>query len=82
MAAAKKAQTDVEALVATLANRVLSLTFRLSGVFFPAASAMAARGELAGKGWRTPEQLITGAHFDRLIWELAESGVRFTLEEA
>ena len=34
-------------VAATLANRVLSLTFRLSGVFFPAASAMAARGELA-----------------------------------
>lgn len=34
-------------VAATLANRVLSLTFRLSGVFFPAASALAARGELA-----------------------------------
>jgi O-antigen/teichoic acid export membrane protein len=34
-------------VAATLANRVLSLTFRLSGVFFPAASAMAAQGELA-----------------------------------
>ena len=34
-------------VAATLANRVLSLTFRLSSVFFPAASAMAAKGELA-----------------------------------
>lgn len=34
-------------VAATLANRVLSLTFRLSGVFFPAASALAAKGELA-----------------------------------
>ncbi len=34
-------------VAATLANRVLSLTFRLSGVFFPAASALAAQGELA-----------------------------------
>ena len=33
-------------VAATLANRVLSLTFRLSGVFFPAASALAASGEL------------------------------------
>ena len=33
-------------VAATLANRVLSLTFRLSGVFFPASSALAARGEL------------------------------------
>ncbi|RYE94396.1 MAG: hypothetical protein EOO78_25505, partial [Oxalobacteraceae bacterium] len=33
-------------VAATLANRVLSLTFRLSGVFFPAASALAARGEI------------------------------------
>lgn len=35
------------AVAATLANRVLSLTYRLSGVFFPAASALSARGELA-----------------------------------
>lgn len=34
-------------VAATLANRVLSLTFRLSGVFFPAASALAANGEFA-----------------------------------
>lgn len=33
-------------VASTLANRVLSLTFRLSGVFFPAASALAAKGEL------------------------------------
>ncbi|MFC5512250.1 oligosaccharide flippase family protein [Massilia jejuensis] len=34
-------------VAATLANRVLSLTFRISSVFFPAASALAANGELA-----------------------------------
>ena len=33
-------------VAATLANRVLGLSFRLSSVFFPAASALAARGEL------------------------------------
>lgn len=33
-------------VASTLANRVLSLSYRLSGVFFPAASALAARGEL------------------------------------
>jgi O-antigen/teichoic acid export membrane protein len=33
-------------VASTLANRILSLTFRLSGVLFPAASALAARGEL------------------------------------
>lgn len=35
------------AVASTLANRVLGLTYRLSGVFFPAASALAAAGELA-----------------------------------
>lgn len=35
------------AVAATLANRVLGLGFRLSAVLFPAASALAARGELA-----------------------------------
>ncbi len=34
------------AVAATLANRVLGLGFRLSGVFFPATSALAATGEL------------------------------------
>jgi O-antigen/teichoic acid export membrane protein len=33
-------------VASTLANRILGLTYRLSGVFFPAASALAARGEL------------------------------------
>ena len=33
-------------VASTLANRILSLTFRLSSVLFPAASALAARGEL------------------------------------
>ena len=34
-------------VASTLANRILGLTYRLSGVFFPAASALAANGELA-----------------------------------
>jgi O-antigen/teichoic acid export membrane protein len=33
-------------VASTLANRILGLTYRLSGVLFPAASALAARGEL------------------------------------
>jgi O-antigen/teichoic acid export membrane protein len=33
-------------VASTLANRILGLTYRLSGVFFPAASALAACGEL------------------------------------
>jgi O-antigen/teichoic acid export membrane protein len=33
-------------VASTLANRILGLTYRLSGVFFPAASALAAAGEL------------------------------------
>jgi O-antigen/teichoic acid export membrane protein len=33
-------------VASSLANRVLSLTFRLSGVFFPAASSLAASGQL------------------------------------
>ncbi|MFL6676675.1 MAG: oligosaccharide flippase family protein [Massilia sp.] len=34
-------------VASTLANRILGLTYRLSGVFFPAASALAAAGDLA-----------------------------------
>jgi lysine 6-dehydrogenase len=45
---------------------------------------MVGRGEIQGQGWTTPEKLITGAHFDRLVAELAEIGVHFeiTTEEA
>jgi O-antigen/teichoic acid export membrane protein len=37
-------------VASTLANRVLGLTYRLSGVFFPAASALSGAGELARLG--------------------------------
>jgi len=40
---------------------------------------MAARGEIRGQGLRTPEQLVTGRLFDRLVDELAAAGVRFSM---
>jgi saccharopine dehydrogenase-like NADP-dependent oxidoreductase len=40
---------------------------------------MIARGDLRAKGWRTPEQVVTGALFDRLVRELAEVNVRFDM---
>jgi len=40
---------------------------------------MAARGELGAKGLITPEQVITGAPFHRLLAELAASGILFEL---
>jgi saccharopine dehydrogenase-like NADP-dependent oxidoreductase len=40
---------------------------------------MAARGELNAKGLLTPEQVIAGAHFHRLLAELAASGILFEL---
>jgi saccharopine dehydrogenase-like NADP-dependent oxidoreductase len=39
---------------------------------------MAARGELKSAGLLTPEQVITGPLFDRLVGELAAVNVRFT----
>ncbi len=42
---------------------------------------MVARGELSGTGLITPEKLIVGPHFDRLIRELAKENVRFTVTE-
>lgn len=39
---------------------------------------MVARSELQGAGLVTPEKLITGKHFDRLIAELAQENVRFS----
>jgi saccharopine dehydrogenase-like NADP-dependent oxidoreductase len=41
---------------------------------------MIARGEIDATGWRTPEQIITGARYDRLLAELAANGVHFTQE--
>ncbi|MFN8468673.1 MAG: saccharopine dehydrogenase C-terminal domain-containing protein [Caldilineaceae bacterium] len=40
---------------------------------------MIARGDIDAKGWVTPEKVITGKHFDRLVKELAEQGVTFTV---
>jgi len=38
---------------------------------------MVGRGEISGSGLMTPEQVVTGLHFDRLMDELAGIGVRF-----
>ncbi len=40
---------------------------------------MVAAGELSGAGWQTPEKLITGELFDRLVEELGDAGVTFTM---
>lgn len=40
---------------------------------------MAARGDLKGRGLVTPERVIIGALFDRLLAELAASGIVFEL---
>lgn len=40
---------------------------------------MAARGDLKAWGWRTPEQLVTGSLFERLVSELAAANVRFEM---
>lgn len=39
---------------------------------------MAARGAFTATGWVTPEKLLTGAHFQTLVAELAKAGVTFT----
>ena len=38
---------------------------------------MVGRGEINGSGLMTPEQVVTGPHFDRLMGELAGIGVHF-----
>ena len=40
---------------------------------------MIARGDLQATGWVTPEKVITGPLFDRLVEELAAAGVVFTV---
>lgn len=40
---------------------------------------MVARGDLKASGWLTPERLITGALFDRLVKELAAVGILFEM---
>ncbi len=40
---------------------------------------MVARGDLKATGWQTPERLITGPLFDRLVQELAAVGVVFEM---
>lgn len=41
---------------------------------------MVARGEITDVGWQTPEKLITGERFTRLVNELAEIDVQFEIE--
>lgn len=40
---------------------------------------MIARSDLQARGWLTPEHVITGALFDRLVRELADAGVLFEI---
>jgi lysine 6-dehydrogenase len=40
---------------------------------------MVARGDLKVNGWLTPERLVTGLLFDRLVQELAAVGVHFEM---
>ncbi|MCB0167815.1 MAG: L-lysine dehydrogenase, partial [Anaerolineae bacterium] len=40
---------------------------------------MIARGELAGRGLHHPEQIITGAHFEQLLSELAALDINFEM---
>ena len=40
---------------------------------------MVARGEIQARGWQTPERLIAGSLFDRLVAELAGLDVRFEI---
>jgi saccharopine dehydrogenase-like NADP-dependent oxidoreductase len=38
---------------------------------------MIARGDLKARGWLTPEKVVTGSLFDRLVHELAEVNIVF-----
>lgn len=42
---------------------------------------MAARGDITARGWVTPEKVVTGKLFDRMVQELAAVNVNFTLTE-
>lgn len=59
-----------EALGFTSMARVTAFTAAI-------VARMVARNELSGVGLITPEQLISGQHFDRLVAELAAMKIRF-----
>ena len=40
---------------------------------------MIARGDLKARGWMTPERVVTGPLFDRLVGELAKNNVLFDM---
>jgi saccharopine dehydrogenase-like NADP-dependent oxidoreductase len=42
---------------------------------------MIARGEIPEKGLLSPEKIVTGPLFDRMMDELAAAGIRFDLTE-
>jgi hypothetical protein len=42
---------------------------------------MVGRGDIHGQGILTPEQVVTGPLFDRLVEELAAVGIEFDITE-
>jgi lysine 6-dehydrogenase len=62
-------------------DEVLGFTSMARTTAFTGAivARMIARGHLRATGWRTPEQVITGPLFDRLVEELAARSVRFEM---
>jgi lysine 6-dehydrogenase len=64
-------------------DRKTGLTAMARITAFTAAivARMIARGEIPGKGLLSPEKIVTGPLFDRLMDELAAAGIRFDLTE-
>jgi lysine 6-dehydrogenase len=62
-------------------DTVLGITSMARTTAFTGAivARMVARGDVVARGVRTPEQLVTGQHFDRLVAELAAAGVHFEM---
>ncbi len=63
-------------------DKVLGFTSMARTTAFTGAivARMVARGDIRGQGWITPEKLITGPLFDRLVAELATAGVCFEIK--
>jgi saccharopine dehydrogenase-like NADP-dependent oxidoreductase len=78
-AGVKPARVKAETVIRSDRKSGLSAMARVTAFTAAIVARMIGRGEIREKGLVTPEKIITGPLFDRLLNELAEAGIQFDL---
>ena len=75
----KPARLRAESVVRYDRKTALTAMARVTAFTAAVVARMIARGEIRRKGLLSPEKVVTGPLFDRLMGELAAAGIRFDL---